>query len=395
MRVLFAVTAMTCAVILAGCGTKPTVSPVTAARCHLAQQLLPAAETPPGSLTGVQFVTPERGWVVGASTILASADGGRHWVVQDRGRLRLGSVDFVDASHGWAVGASTVLATADGGSHWAALPEPCPAIRQVHFISARTGFAIAGGTQLMNVPPDPMAPLLGGVVLGTADGGRHWHRLAAPADAQSVCFNGPGSGWLGADGILYRTADGGRSWQRAGAGARPRDPHYPALMTVQCAGAGTVWALAIGPGAASSQQPHVGYHAGPTAPVAIFAEQYFEPPGGRIRTSSPGSYTGPVSAISPDIAAFIDWCPACGYGTVPWALAVSGGSALRREGDVGGLSFAAAASFLTPRLGWVVGNIVHHRPGARPRSSWRIVSTSDGGRSWNVEYTGQGNHSPG
>lgn len=114
------------------------------------------------ALTAVQFVSPQLGWVVGLSQILATSDGGRHWRVHASGKLRLSSVDFVDAQRGWAVGASTVLATSDGGQRWTALPEPCPLIRQVSFVSPLVGFAIADRT---------LAPDLGGVVLAMTDGG--------------------------------------------------------------------------------------------------------------------------------------------------------------------------------------------------------------------------------
>ncbi len=99
-----------------------------------------------GVLTGVQFVSQSRGWVVGLDQILSTSDGGRHWSVQDRGKLELTSVDFVDDWHGWAIGASTVLAIGDGGRHWRALPEPCQAICAVHLVSPSAGFAVAGGT---------------------------------------------------------------------------------------------------------------------------------------------------------------------------------------------------------------------------------------------------------
>src|SRR5690348_406622 len=77
---------------------------------------------PAGFLTGVQFVSATRGWVVGQDTILATTDGGRHWTVQDSGPRDLTSVDFVSSEAGWAVGTHAVLATADGGAHWLTLP---------------------------------------------------------------------------------------------------------------------------------------------------------------------------------------------------------------------------------------------------------------------------------
>ena len=62
-------------------------------------------------------------------------------------------------------------------------------IRSVHFISPATGFAVAGGQNVGGA--DPEMPVLGGVVLTTNDGGRTWHRLATPANAQTVCFSDP------------------------------------------------------------------------------------------------------------------------------------------------------------------------------------------------------------
>src|ERR1700722_15337366 len=58
----------------------------------------------PDALTGVQFISPTQGWVVGRHVILATDDGGATWTVQRRGQLDLVSVDFISADTGWAVG---------------------------------------------------------------------------------------------------------------------------------------------------------------------------------------------------------------------------------------------------------------------------------------------------
>jgi hypothetical protein len=339
----------------------------------------------PGGLTGVQFVSASQGWVVGTGQILSTADGGARWTVQDRGALDLTSLDFVSGLRGWAAGADTLLTTSDGGRHWTALPESCPLIRAVHFVSGSAGFAIAGGTAVSLY--GGAAPQTGGVVLATSDGGQSWHRLAAPAGAQSVCFNDRRSGWLGADGRLYRTADGGRHWTLAAPGVTPQRPADPPTMVVQCAGAGSAWALDIGPGAAASQMPHVGYHAGPAGAAPIFAEQYFPHPGANVSAPSPSAYPGALSALSASAAVYVDWCPACGYGTGPWDLATGNGAALAREGNVGDLNEPEAASFLTPSLGWVVGSAIDSRDPARPHGYWRVVATSDAGRAWRVDYS--------
>jgi hypothetical protein len=221
----------------------------------------------------------------------------------------------------------------------------------------------------------------------TSDGGRSWRVLPAPAGAQTICFSDPRDGWLGAGGRLYRTTDGGHSWAQATAGVTPASAGSPYTMIVQCAGTGSAWALDTGPGAASSQQPHVGYHAGQAGAVPIFAEQYFPHPGARVRAGSPGSYAGPFSAISPSAAAFIDCCPACGPGTAPLDLVTGSGASLARQGNVGELNHPEAASFLSPQLGWVVGVVYHHNATGITSQYQRIVFTDDAGRTWRIQYT--------
>ena len=333
-----------------------------------------------GYLSGIQFVSPEQGWVVGQHKILATSDGGEHWTVQDSGSLDLTSVDFISAAVGWAVGTRSLLATTDGGAHWTALADPC--LRSVHFVSLEDGFATAGGRGPFYFGAGPAQGRL--EVLATTDGGRSWHALRVPAEPQTVCFDNAEQGWLGAAGRLYRSANGGRTWTLATAGVRPREGGT-AWMTVQCAGDGAAWALDIGPGAASNQEPHVGYFASPEGVAPVFAEQYFPHPGVSVTADSPGSYPGPMSAVSPTSAAFIDFCPACEPGaSVPWDLVT--GTTVIREGNVGGLTQPESASFLSAQLGWVTGIVVRYH-GTTSRWYQRIVTTSDGGRSWRVLYT--------
>jgi Photosynthesis system II assembly factor YCF48 len=341
-----------------------------------------------GTLTGVEFVSATQGWAVGQNTILATTDGGAHWTAQLSGRLDLTSVDFISGQDGWAVGSTSLLSTTDGGAHWLALPEPCPVIRSVHFVSPTTGFAVAGGQNAGGANPE--VPGRDGIVLTTDDGGRTWHRLATPANAQTVCFSDPQQGWLGADGLLYRTSDFGGHWTVVTSTAGQIGSDYPAEMRVECANDGSAWALRIGPGAAMSQEPHVGYHADQSGATAIFAEHYFQAPGSTPVAQSPGSDAGPFSAIDSSSAAFIDWCSACGYGTAPWDIAANSGETLTKKGNVGAITYPQAASFLSPETGWVAGTETVFPASAKgtPNSQERIVVTTDGGRTWHVQYAG-------
>ncbi len=393
--------------LLAGCGSVPTApggtptqnasktatpsasassSQQAAAGCGAQPALQFTAGLAAGALTSVQFVSLSRGWVVGAQQILATTNGGRTWTAQYSGKLNLLAVDFIGNEVGWAVGADTLLATSDGGQRWTALPEPCPVIRSVHFVSASTGFAIAGGADVL--AHGSLAPAAGGRLLRSTDGGRIWQQLSAPANPQSVCFTNSRDGWLGADGALYRSTDGGRTWKLTTTAPGRSDAGYPFTMIVQCAGASSAWALDAGSGAAMSQEPHIGYHAGPDGTVPIFAEQYFPHPGVTVTASSPGSYTGTLSAISASTAVFIDFCPACGYGSAPWDLITGSGSVLKPEGHAGGITQAYGASFLTPSTGWVVGVLTDYSNPNQPRSYPRIMYTDNGGQTWQVQYSG-------
>jgi Photosynthesis system II assembly factor YCF48/BNR/Asp-box repeat len=334
-----------------------------------------------GYLSGIQFVSSDQGWVVGQREILATSDGGQHWTVQDSGSLNLTSVDFISAAVGWAVGTNSLLTTADGGAHWTALDDPC--LRSVHFVSPEDGFATAGGRGPFYFGVGPAQGRL--KVLATTDGGRSWHALHVPAVPQTVCFDNAEQGWLGAAGRLYRSTDGGRTWKLVTAGARPPRAGFTAWMIVRCAGDGAAWALDIGPGAEASQEPHIGYYASPQGTAPLFAEQYFPHPGVTVTTNSPGSDPGPISAISPTSAAFIDFCPACEPApSVPWDLVT--GTSVIREGDVSGLTQPESASFLSSQLGWVAGIVVRQH-GTTIRWYQRIVTTSDGGRNWRVLFT--------
>jgi hypothetical protein len=348
----------------------------------------PGAQAPsyPPGLDGLQFVSVSQGWAVSQDAILATADGGAHWRAQLSGKLNLTSVDFISGQDGWAVGTTSLLATTDGGARWTALPEPCPVIRSVHFISPATGFAVAGGQNASGA--DPEMPVLGGVVLTTDDGGRTWHRLATPANAQTVCFSDPQHGWLGADGLLYRSSDGGKGWTALTSMDGALGSGYPAEMSVECANDGSAWALRVGPGAAMSQDPHVGFHADQSGVTAIFAEQYFQTPGEKPAAGAPGSDAGPFSAIDSSTAAFVDWCSACGYGTAPWDIAANSGATLAKEGNVGAITYPQAASFLSAEVGWVAGSeaVYPASPEGTPKSQERIVATTDGGRTWHVQW---------
>jgi len=332
----------------------------------------PATASTASGISGMQFTSRDRGWAVGSNSILATTDGGARWTVQLSGALKLTSVDFINGQDGWAVGDAALLATTDGGAHWSSLPEPCLTIRSAHFISPTAGFAVAGAT---------------GVVLVTVDGGRSWRELpTAPAGVQSVCYSDARHGWLGAGGVLYRTADGGATWTALTKAVAEDGAGYSAVMDVECANDGTVWALSSGPGAGMSQQQHVGYYGSQSGVTGLFAEQTMQAPGTGPTRESPGSDPGPFSAIDSAEAVYIDACTACGMGTAPWDLVSGSGATLTTKGNVADITSPEAASFLSAQVGWVAGTAAEYS--GTFRSQQRIMATTNGGRTWVLQWAG-------
>lgn len=84
---------------------------------------------------------------------------------------------------------------------------------------------------------------------------------------------------------------------------------------------------------------------------------------------------------------FIDYCPACGFGTAPWDVATGSGATLTVKGNIGKITNPQATSFLSTQAGWVAGTAREFSSsGGKSRSQQRIVATTDGGRTWQVRY---------
>lgn len=129
------------------------------------------------ALTAVHFADAQHGWAVGHdAAIVATADGGRTWALQNfQPDLEKPLLDvlFLDASRGFAVGAyGLLLHTTDGGKAWAELDAPSIRADEVHFNAiTRLGnghLFIAGESGMLAV---------------SGDEGRTWSKLASPYDS--------------------------------------------------------------------------------------------------------------------------------------------------------------------------------------------------------------------
>jgi photosystem II stability/assembly factor-like uncharacterized protein len=331
------------------------------------------------ALSDVQFVSPERGWVVGAGRILATVDGGRSWQVQYRGPADLIDVDFVDANHGFAVGADQLLTTDDGGQQWSQLREPCLSIRAVDFASPTMGYAVGGGT------PYEGQTFQGSRLLVTTDGGRQWRRdTKAPTGPQSLSFATEQDGWVGTPGRVWHTTDGGLHWTLSFTepASHPVVSSYPGdTSLVQCGTAQAAWVLFVGSGAATMHSPYVAFATTDGHDWHAVLEETFTE-GGMTEVHAPdgpGTYPGPFSAVSGETAVFVGFSPP--LSVAPMDIATDNGRKLSSPRAVTGIWDPTGTAFLSGDTGWVIGLA------AGNEKDWVIDATADGGRTWALQWS--------
>lgn len=231
----------------------------------------------PFQLTGVQFLSSRNAWStasyiprqgngLGTSTILNTADGGRHWhplpFINQQSAEQEPALFFLDADHGWIASLDLFNArgrlsvTADGGRTWS--HRAAPVITKLGFFDALNGWAICidsgkalfritadGGVSWRETPPlgvgyvdvaafaDPFVGAIAGslpadgstVVRITGDGGQHWTAALLPSDisearATDIAWIDARAGLLvlesanGSGSLLLQTQDGGMTWAR-------------------------------------------------------------------------------------------------------------------------------------------------------------------------------------
>jgi photosystem II stability/assembly factor-like uncharacterized protein len=325
-------------------------------------------------LNAVQMVDATHGWAVGARAIYVTADG-THWGTQHASDERFGGIDFVSARSGWAVGIDQLLATTDGGACWAPRGEPAQPLRSVHFASASTGWGVAGGA---GVQPwhGWMVPTSGGVITRSDDSGRTWSQLSGPADAQTICFSDPRTGWLGTPGAVYRSTDGGQTWVVA-----LRNPNFepglPQATLVECAPAPAAWIEFEGGSSATGHTPYAAYATADGTHWRLVLEEPFTMRSGPPAPSGPDSKPGSFSVVDPQTAVFVGDGPVSGHN--PVVIAVHAGATLQRAGAIENSTETMGAAFLSASTGWVLLRTTAGQAA--------IAATTDGGRTWALQFT--------
>lgn len=164
-------------------------------------------------LYSLRFSGKKRAWIVGSasrrdvvvdSLLIYTDDGGTSWVRQRvPTKEELIHVDFVSDQRGWVVGSSgTILHTEDGGQNWTLQRSNTNAtLYHIDFRNERTGWAVGER----------------GTILRTTDGGESWFPvdMTVRSTLLSVQFVDDEQGWIvGRGGVILRSEDGGKTWVR-------------------------------------------------------------------------------------------------------------------------------------------------------------------------------------
>ncbi len=165
------------------------------------------------TLRAISFANENLGLAVGdGGTILRTTDGGDTWVVIRTDWMdTLHGIHFLDEQHAWAVGQNAIFApfvgrSTNGGQTWTFstfyIENNEGSLRDVHFVSSTVGFAAA-------VIWDGR-----GAVCRTTNGGVTWTTQIVYGNAMScIDMSSPQVGTAaGMNGSLLRTTDGGDSW---------------------------------------------------------------------------------------------------------------------------------------------------------------------------------------
>jgi photosystem II stability/assembly factor-like uncharacterized protein len=224
------------------------------------------------SLFGVSAVSPTEVWAVGDFGVVLHTRDGRNWSSVSIPEEAFGdeeipdrifnAVEFSDRDTGWIAGEfGTTLRTSDGGETWLGEREIQGAIDDVYLFDVApngSGWVLVGG--------------VGGVALGSSDGGTAWTELGVPTTAGlfGAAVRGDRGVVVGDRGVLLVTRDQGASWQQP---ERPRSFNW--LRGVAFGGDGL--ALVVGEGgmilrstdAGDSWERALGHEPPPTTAVSV------------------------------------------------------------------------------------------------------------------------------
>ena len=168
-------------------------------------------------LNAVYFLDSKRGWVAGdGGVVLRTRDGGRSWSRQTvETKESINDVYFRNEEDGYLMAATEIFLTEDGGETWRSSARfhaqtfgAEPELYSVRFTSKKRGWIVGSLSRGENV--------VDSLVLATTDGGASWQRQRVPVRDELIHldFDGDKRGWIvGSGGRVMHTRDGGETWQ--------------------------------------------------------------------------------------------------------------------------------------------------------------------------------------
>jgi photosystem II stability/assembly factor-like uncharacterized protein len=293
-----------------------------------------------GSISELFFIDAQRGWACGNGGVTyRTTNGGLTWSWSSVGPIAtLSSIWFVEPQRGWTVNIDGgIYLSTDGGQSWTLQHDAGGYLSTLQFFDAQEGWAIGGDT-----------------FLHTTDSGVTWTPRAVPPGTWSHAarFSDPLRGIsVGEYGNVTRTIDGGQTWKTvAPIGSGPRLWDVESRSTAQSVYVGETGAIAMTRSAGarwkSLQSGGTGATHALDATDALHA--WAANDGGEVLyTANGGGHWGRV--------------------------AVSGFDNYGRIADV---------DFIDASLGWAVGRDEFFGGGVG-----RIVRSTDGGRTWQIQKT--------
>lgn len=171
------------------------------------------------SLSGVKFVSPQKGWIIGMEgTILYTEDGGNTWNIQESGTNQyLTSIFFINENTGWIVGTGgVILHTEDGGKNWVLQDSGSIryALHKVFFINSQEGWIVGNDTP-KRASSGYFIKKDEGIIFHTKDSGKNWEKQSPGRwlKIASIFFIDSNTGWFLAGDKVFRTKDCGKNWE--------------------------------------------------------------------------------------------------------------------------------------------------------------------------------------
>lgn len=155
-----------------------------------------------GQQVDIAFVSPSRGFSVGPSGFLQTADTGATWTLLRPGAWS--ALHFLNSQQGWATGlGDSLYQTNDGGATWMPRAKMHGIVGTIWFLSTQVGFAT-----IRNPAPNASA------LWRTQDGGTTWTPVTLPQYALyfDIHFINASLGYICGGPYILKTTDGGQTW---------------------------------------------------------------------------------------------------------------------------------------------------------------------------------------